>query len=76
MTKIEKQAIESAVKHGFTFKNDSFFKSFNQADRTIKKLVKAGYLETKTNDYGSEHIPTQHAIDFVKYGLTIEELAE
>ena len=76
MTKIEKQAIESAVKHGFTFKNDSFFKSFGQGARTISKLVKNGYLEVKTNEYGTEYIPTQHAIDFVKYGLTIEELAE
>lgn len=76
LSKIEKQTVRSAIKHGFTFKNDSFFKSFNQGERTIRKLVKAGYLEVKTNEYGNEYSPTKAAIDFVKYGLTIEELAE
>lgn len=74
MNKIEKKAIESSVKHGFTWKNDSFFTNFNQGNRTINKLVKQGYLEVKTNEYGKEYVPTEAAIDFVKYGLTIEEV--
>lgn len=74
MTKVEKKAIESSVKHGFTFKNDSFFTTFGQGNRTINKLVKQGYLEVKTNEYGKEYTPTEAARNFVKYGLTIEEL--
>lgn len=74
MNKTEKKTIEPAVKHGFTFKNDSFFTTFNQGNRTINKLVKQGYLEVKTNEYGTEYTPTDAARDFIKYGLTIEEV--
>ena len=74
MNKTEKKTIESAVKSGFTFKNDYFFTTFSQGNRTINKLVKQGYLEVKTNDYGTEYVPTCAARDFIKYGLTIEEI--
>lgn len=76
MNTIEKKAIQSAVKHGFTFKNDSFFTTFNQGNRVINKLVKKGYLVTKENEYGTEYTPTIAALDFVKYGLTIEDCIE
>lgn len=74
MNKLEIKAIQSAVKHGFTFKNDSFFSNYNQGNRTINSLVKKGYLDVKVNEYGKEHTPTTAALDFIKYGLTIEEV--
>ena len=74
MNKIEIKAIQSAVKHGFTFKNDSFFTNWSQGNRTINSLVKKGYLEVKVNEYGKEYTPTTAALDFIKYGLTIEEV--
>ena len=74
MNKVETKAIQSAVKHGFTFKNDSFFTNWSQGNRTINALVKKGYLEVKVNKYGEEYTPAKAALDFIKYGLTIEEV--
>ena len=75
MNTIEKKTIESAIKFGFTFKNDSFFTTYNQGNRVINKLTKMGYLAPKENEYGTEYTPTLAAADFVKYGLTIEEVS-
>ena len=74
MNKVEIKAIQSAVKHGFTFKNDSFFTNWSQGNRIINALVKKGYLKVKVNEYGKEYTPTTAALDFIKYGLTIEEV--
>ena len=74
MNKVETKTIQSAVRHGFTFKNDSFFTNYNQGNRTINSLVRKGYLEVKVNEYGKEYTPAKAALDFIKYGLTIEEV--
>lgn len=62
-------AVKSAVKHGFTFTGDSLFKSFRAGKVAISVLVSKGYLEAKSNEYGTEYIPTERAQDFVKYGI-------
>ena len=42
LSKIEKKTIDEAVKHGYTFRNDSHFTNFQQGYRTIKKLIDKG----------------------------------
>lgn len=69
MNKTELATIKTAVKHGFTFRNDSHFKDFNQGDRTIRALIKKGLLVKIDEGNGTEYHPTQRAIDFLKYGF-------
>ena len=69
MNKIEITTIETAVKHGFTFRNDSHFKNFNQGDRTIRSLIKKEFLIKIDEGNGVEYRATQQAKDFLKYGI-------
>ena len=69
MNATQKIAVISAVKHGFTFTNDSFFKSYRAGKAAINALVSSGYLEAKTSEFGTEYLPTEQARDFVKYGI-------
>lgn len=69
MTKTEKLTLEIAIKHGFTFSNDSHFTSYTAARRAITGLVKKGFLVQVDNAYGVEYQPTQAARDFIKYGV-------
>lgn len=67
----QKQAIASAVKTGFTFAGDSFFKTFRSAKIALTSLVAAGYLTEKKDEYGVSYLPTEAARDFVAYGIQI-----
>lgn len=69
MNATQTAAVKSAVKHGFTFSGDSFFKSYRAGKAAISALVAKGYLDVKTNEYGIEYVPTNKAQDFVKYGI-------
>ena len=69
MNATQTAAVKSAVKHGFTFTSDSFFKSYRAGKTAISALVSKGYLEAKTNEHGTEYVPTEKAQDFVKYGI-------
>ena len=69
LTKLEKKTTEEAIKHGYTFKNDSHFTSFQQGDSTIRKLMDKGFLVMVDDGNGVEYRPTQCAFDFIKYGV-------
>lgn len=69
MNATQKTTLQSAVKHGFTFTNDSFFKSYRAGKTAISALVSKGYLQAKNNEYGTEYVPTEKAQDFIKYGI-------
>lgn len=69
MTKTEKLTIEAAIKHGYTFKNDSHFNNYSAGDRVIRALIKKGFLVKVDNGNGVEYHATQAARDFIKYGI-------
>ncbi|HBB9485648.1 TPA: hypothetical protein JL391_000124 [Escherichia coli] len=69
LSKIEKTTIDVAVKHGYTFRNDSHFTNFQQGQRTIKKLIDKGLLVKVDNGNGVEYQPTQDAFYFKKYNI-------
>ncbi|UNI73433.1 hypothetical protein KP12_23 [Klebsiella phage KP12] len=69
MTKTEKLTLEIAIKHGFTFSNDSHFTSYTAARRAITGLIKKGFLVQVDDGNGVEYQPTQAARDFIKYGV-------
>lgn len=62
LSKIELITILSAIKHGFTFSNDSFFKSYTHGKRTISSLTKKGLLAENTTEFGVEYNPTIDAV--------------
>lgn len=69
MTKTEKLTIEKAIKHGYTFSNDSHFSSYSAARGVITGLIKRGFLVQVDDGNGVEYQPTQSARDFIKYGV-------
>lgn len=69
LSEIEKKTIDIAIQHGYTFRNDSHFTSFQQGSRTIKKLIDKGLLVKVDNGNGVEYQPTQDAFNFKKYGI-------
>ncbi|QHJ81109.1 MAG: hypothetical protein [Bacteriophage sp.] len=69
LTKLEKKTTEEAIKHGYTFSNDSHFTCFQQGNRTIRKLIAKGFLVKVDEGNGVEYRPTQDALDFMKYGV-------
>ncbi|AIT14196.1 hypothetical protein GNZ01_07475 [Escherichia coli] len=69
LSKIEKKTIDEAVKHGYTFRNDSHFTSFQQGNRTIKKLIDKGLLTKVDNGNGVEYQPTEDALSLKKYSI-------
>lgn len=69
MTKTEKLTLEIAIKHGYTFSNDSHFTSYTAGRRTITGLIKKGFLVQVDDGNGVEYQPTQAARDFIKYGV-------
>lgn len=69
MNATQKVAVNSAVKHGFTFCNDSFFKSYRAGKAAISALIAKGYLVAETNEFGTQYVPTSIARDFVTYGI-------
>lgn len=69
MTKTEKLTLEIAIKHGYTFSNDSHFPSYAAGRRIITSLIKRGYLVQVDDGNGVEYRPTQAARDFIKYGV-------
>ncbi|EHV4444264.1 hypothetical protein K0M00_005430 [Escherichia coli] len=69
LSKIEKKTIDEAVKHGYTFRNDSHFTNYQQGYRTIKKLIDKGLLVEVNNGNGIEYQPTQDAFYFKKYNI-------
>lgn len=69
MTKTEKLTLETAIKHGYTFKNDSHFKSYSTGNRVIINLIKKGFLVKVDNGNGIEYQPTEAGRNFIKYGI-------
>lgn len=69
MTKTEKITLRIAIKHGYTFSNDSHFASYAAGRRVITGLIKKGFLIKVDNGNGVEYQPTQAARDFIKYGV-------
>lgn len=69
LNKTQVKTLNSAVKHGFTFKNDSHFASYRAGHAAISALVKHGFLVEKSNEFGKQYEPTEKALDFVKYGI-------
>lgn len=69
MTKTELLTIQTAIKHGYTFRNDSHFNSHVHGARVINTLIKKGFLVKVDNGNGVEYQPTQAARDFIKYGV-------
>ena len=69
LSEIEKKTIDIAIQHGYTFRNDSHFTSFQQGCRIIKKLIDKGLLVKVDNGNGVEYQPTQDAFNFKKYGI-------
>ena len=69
LSKIETKTLLVAVKHGFTFRNDSHFNNFQQGNRTIKKLIDKGLLLKVDNGIGVEYQPTEEALSLKKYNI-------
>lgn len=69
MTKTELLTIKTAIKHGYTFRNDSHFNSHAHGAGVINALIKKGFLVKVDNGNGVEYHPTQAARDFIKYGI-------
>ena len=69
LNKVETKTMVEAIKHGFTFRNDSHFINFQQGHRTIKKLIDKGLLVEVNEGNGVEYRPTQDGITFMKYSV-------
>ncbi|QXL90418.1 hypothetical protein [Salmonella phage NINP13076] len=69
MTKTEMLTIKTAIKHGYTFSNDSHFTSYAAGRRIIAGLIKKGFLIQVDDGNGIEYQPTKSARDFIKYGV-------
>lgn len=65
----QKQALNNAVKTGFTFAGDSFFKSYRSAKAALNSLVTAGFLLEEKDEYGTSYKPTDAGRDFVEFGF-------
>jgi hypothetical protein len=71
MNATQKKAVQVAVKHGFTWMNDSIFKSFRAGKTCINSLVSLGYLVKEETRHGIQYVPTEAARDFVTYGIEV-----
>ena len=75
LNRIELRTVQEAVKSGFTFAGDSHFRTFAQADRTIRSLCKREILIKVTDGGHTNYRPTELARDIIKYGSLEAALA-
>ena len=76
LNKIELRTVQEAVKSGFTFRGDAHFRTWEQADRTIRSLLALHILRINHDDDGArDYRPTQLAHDIIKYGSLKAALA-
>ena len=70
LTGTQKQALENAVKFGFTFMGDSIATTYLSAKRALSSLVRDGLLISEMDDEGrTAYLITERGRDVLKYGF-------